>query len=156
MKKGLGLLFIALFAFVVTSLAATNGLPDDVAGYLGWHRANAQKSFEQSAHPTAKDIYYNDAAAESVMSKVFPHAEGSVFLKERTDPETLTVTTIYGMQKVAGFDSENGDWQYAVFERGEDGQFGGGWMAAADAAMCVGCHVNAKDKDYTFLSYLSN
>jgi hypothetical protein len=27
-------------------------------------------------------------------------------------------------------------------------------MSAENAGMCVGCHVKAKDTDYTFLSYL--
>jgi hypothetical protein len=58
-------------------------------------------------------------------------------------------------RKVAGFDPSGGDWQYALFERGEDGQFTGGWMGVESAAMCIGCHVNAQAKDFTFLTYLS-
>ena len=76
-------------------------------------------------------------------------------MKERVDPATLVVTTLYAMRKVADFDPENGDWQYAVFERVDAGAFEGGWMSAENAGMCVGCHVGAADSDYTFLSYLS-
>jgi hypothetical protein len=130
------------------------GLPDEVAEYFRWERANAQKSFEESAHPVAKDIYMNELAAETAYPSSFPYSEGSTFVKERMDPETLSVTTLYAMRKVAGFDPENGDWQYAVFEREDAGAFGGGWMSAENAGMCVGCHVQAKDTDYTFLSYL--
>jgi len=146
-----------ILASAALVLAQGTGLPEEVAGYLSWTRANAQKSFEESAHPVAKDIYFNEVAAQGFdgSSFSFPHAEGSVFVKERMDPEALSVTTLYAMRKVAGFDPENGNWQYAVFERGEDGTFGGGWMSAEGAAMCVECHRGAADKDYTFLSYLS-
>ncbi|MCA9839847.1 MAG: cytochrome P460 family protein [Trueperaceae bacterium] len=149
-------LIVGVIGFVSLALGAQNGLPDEIASYLSWHRGNSQKSFEESAHPVAKDIYFNDTAAETVMAQSFPHAEGSTFLKERTDPETLMVTTIYGMRKVANFDPANGDWQYAVFERADDGKFLGDWMEASSATMCIGCHTGAKDKDYTFLSYLDN
>ncbi len=157
MKRLIGLVIgLMVFGLWVVS-AAGNGLPDDLAGYLSWHRGNSQKSFAESAHPIAKDIYFNDTAAETVMSKNFPYAEGTVFLKERTDIETLMVSTIYGMRKVAGFDPANGDWQYAVFEReGSSGKFMGGWMESSGSAMCIGCHTTSKDKDYTFLTYLAN
>lgn len=55
------------------------------------------------------------------------------------DPATLSVTTLYAMRKVAGSGPENGNWQYAVFERA--GAFSGGWMSAENAGMCSGCHV---------------
>lgn len=155
MKRGLFVvgLLIALIALPVIATAQVN-LPEEIAGYLSWSRANSQKSFAQSAHPTAKDIYYNDAASDTMMSKTFPFAEGSVILKERTDPDTLTVTTLYTMRKEAGFSPDGGDWQYGVFERAEDGSFDGGWMSVENAAMCMGCHSGAAETDYAFLSYL--
>jgi hypothetical protein len=130
------------------------GLPGEVADYFTWERANPQKELEESAHPLVKDIYVNDAAAQGALEASFPYAEGSILVKERMDPETLQVTTLYAMRKVAGFDPDNGDWQYAVFEREDADAFGGGWMSAENAGMCVGCHVKAKDTDYTFLGYL--
>ena len=147
-------LLTVLALALVALVAAQTGLPEEVSGYLQWSRANPQKSFEESAHPVAKDIYYNEAAAPTLMSQTFPYAEGSIFIKERVDPETLLVTNLYAMRKVAGFDPDNGNWQYGVFERQDDGSFGNGWFAADNQAMCVGCHSGAADKDYTFLSYL--
>lgn len=145
---------IALFCFGLVLVLAQSNLPSEVADYLNWQRANPQKSFEASAHPVAKDIYYNDTAAETLMSQSFPYPEGSIFVKERMDPDTLSVTTIYAMRKVAGFDPDNGDWQYAVFERQEGGSFSSDWFSAESQTMCVGCHSGAAEKDYTFLSYL--
>jgi hypothetical protein len=148
--------FVVSLVGVLTVIAQGSALklPEEISGYLTWQRGNPQKSFEESAHPVAKDVYFNELAAASVSAGTFPHAEGSIFLKERMDPETLTVTTIYGMRKVAGFNASGGDWQYAMFERGEDGTFAGEWMSVEGAAMCIGCHVNAQDKDFTFLNYL--
>ena len=130
------------------------GLPEEVADYFRWERGNAQKSFEESAHPVAKDIYLNELAAETARASSFPYSVDSTFIKERTDPETLLVTTLYAMRKVEGFDPNNGNWQYGVFEREDAGAFGGGWMSVADAEGCIGCHTGAADTDYTFLSYL--
>ena len=153
----LGILFacltIAVFVPAVAQSAGP-GLPDELADYFTWTRANPQKDLEASAHPLIKDIYVDDTAAETVASSNFPYAEGSTLIKERMDPATLSVTTLYTIRKVAGFDPDNGDWQYGVLEREGAGAFTGGWMSAENAGMCVGCHVQAKDTDYTFLSYL--
>jgi hypothetical protein len=154
MKRFTVLVVILVLGIISIIALAQSGLPEDVAGYLTWQRANAQKSYEESAHPVAKDIYYNATADITIATGSFPHSEGSVFVKERMDPETLTVTTLYTMRKVPGFNADGGDWQYGLFERGEDGVLAGDWMSVEGAAMCVGCHVGAQATDYTFLNYL--
>lgn len=62
-------LILAGFFLVPVMLVAAQGtglgLPGDVTEYFTWERANAQKSFEESAHPVAKDIYMNELAAET-------------------------------------------------------------------------------------------
>ena len=152
-RNGLVVIAVLLGGAAVLAQGADLGLPDEFADYFTWERANPQKDLEESAHPLVKDIYVNDTAAKGALAS-FPYAEGSVFIKERMNPETLSVTTLYAMRKVAGFDPENNNWQYAVFEREDAGAFGGGWMSAENAGMCVGCHIKAEDTDYTFLSYL--
>jgi hypothetical protein len=147
--------FFLLSVTLVGAQSAALGLPDDIAEYFGWERANAQKSLEASAHPIAKDIYLNGSAAESVGSGSFPHAEGSIFVKESVDPEQLSVTVVSAMRKVADFNPDGGDWQYGMFERQDDGSFTGDWMSVAEAAMCAECHSSAAESDYTFLSYLT-
>lgn len=156
MKRLTGLVVVLVLGLIsVVMVLAQSGLPEDVTGYLTWQRANAQKSYEESAHPVAKDVYYNETAGITLAAGSFPHGEGSVFIKERMDPETLTVTTLYTMRKVVGFNPTGGDWQYGLFERGEDGVLAGDWMTVEGAAMCIGCHVGAQDKDFTFLNYLN-
>lgn len=145
---------ILLVSVAVLAQEAGSGIAEDVADYWSWERANAQKSVEETAHPVAKDIYFNEAAAPSMHEGTFPHAEGSIFVKESLDPMTLQVSVITTMRKVAGFNPDGGDWQYGRFERQEGSGFVGGWMNVESAAMCMGCHVDAADKDYTFLSYL--
>ena len=145
---------VLLLSVVVLAQEAAAGVAEDVAGYWSWERANVQKSFEPSAHPVAKDIYFNEAAGPSVHDGSFPHAEGSIFVKETLDAATLQVSVLTTMRKVAGFNPDGGDWQYGMFERQQDGSFMGGWMDVEGAAMCIGCHVDASAKDFTFLSYL--
>lgn len=152
--KGLIMIGVLLGGAAVLAQGTELGLPDEIADYFTWERANPQKDLEESAHPLVKDIYIDELAAQSALEATFPYGEGSTLIKERMDPETLNVTTLYAMRKVAGFDPENGDWQYAEFAREDTGAFSGGWMSAENAGMCVGCHVKAKDTDYTFLSYL--
>ena len=146
--------FVLVLVTLVGAQGAGLGLPEEVADYFRWERGNAQKSFEESAHPVAKDIYLNELAAETARASSFPYSADSTLIKERTDPETLQITTLYAMRKVAGFDPDNNNWEYGVFEREDTGAFGGGWMSVADASGCIGCHQGAADTDYTFLSYL--
>lgn len=153
-RNGLVVLVMLLSGAAVLAQGTSLGLTDEIADYFTWERANPQKDLEESAHPLVKDIYVNDVAAQGALGATFPYAEDSILIKERMNPKMLQVTTLYAMRKVAGFDPENSDWQYAVFEREDAGDFGGGWMSAENAGMCVGCHVKAQATDYTFLSYL--
>lgn len=145
--------FVTMFVTVGAQSAGLE-LPDELADYFTWERANPQKDLEESAHPLIKDIYADEVAAETVASSAFPYAEGSTLVKERMDPATLTVTTLYTMRKTAGFDPDNGDWQYGVFERENAGAFTGDWMDTEASSGCIGCHTSAAATDYTFLSYL--
>lgn len=145
-------------ALVVTLVAAQAMGGDHRPDYADWTRLNPQKNFITSAHPTAKDVYVNEVGAEAALTRSFPFPEGSELVKESIDTETLSVFVITAMRKVAGFDPANGDWQYGMFERMEDGSFGGTWIEAGTDmhAMCVTCHTGAAANDYAFLSYTGN
>ena len=144
-----------LTAFVLAIVVAQDAMMADRPEYADWTRLNPQKNFIQSAHPTAKDVYVNDVGRDAALERSFPFPEGSELVKESTDVDTLTVTVLTAMRKVAGFDPANGDWQYGMFERMEDGTFGGMWADVGTEMhlMCVGCHTGAADSDYAFLSY---
>jgi hypothetical protein len=147
-----------LAALAVTLVAAQATMGDHRPEYADWVRLNPQKNFITSAHPTAKDVYVNELGAQAALTATFPFPEGSELVKESTDTETLTVSVITAMRKVAGFDPDNGDWQYGMFERGQDGTFGGAWIETGTDMhqMCVSCHVGAAATDYAFLSYTGN
>lgn len=140
-----------VFAFVVAQDAMMDHRPD----YADWTRLNPQKNFIQSAHPTAKDVYVNDLGRDAAQERSFPFPEGSQLVKESVDVDTLTITVLTSMRKVVGFDPANGDWQYGMFERMDDGSFGGVWAEVGTEMhlMCVGCHTGAADTDYAFLTY---
>ena len=144
-----------LAALVLAFVVAQDAMMVDRPEYSDWTRLNPQKNFIASAHPTAKDIYVNDAGRDAALERSFPYPEGSELVKESIDVDTLDVTVMTVMRKVAGFDPDNGDWQYAMFERMDDGTFGGMWAEVGSDMhlMCVGCHTGAAATDYTFLSY---
>lgn len=145
-------------ALVATLVAAQAAMGDHRPDYADWTRLNPQKNFITSAHPTAKDVYVNDVGAEAALSRSFPFPEGSELVKESIDTDTLSVVVITAMRKVAGFDPVNGDWQYGMFERMDDGSFGGMWIEAGTDmhTMCVTCHTGAAANDYAFLTYTGN
>ena len=146
-----GVIAIAATAF------AQAGLPDELAGYLGWTRANADRINTPGGHRGSRDVYFNAPLAEAVLlgSFVYPFSEGTIFLNEGTDPATLTVTTLLARRKVAGFDPANGNWQYGVFRREGAGPLSGAWFAVAQQERCVACHVKARDQDYAFTPFTS-
>ena len=147
-----------IVALAVTWVAAQAAMGDQRPDYADWVRLNPQKNFIASAHPTAKDIYVNAIGAEAAQTRSFPYPVGSELVKESIDPATLSVFVITAMRKVAGFDPANGDWQYGMFERNDDGGFSGMWAETSSDMhqMCVTCHTRAAARDYTFLSYTGN
>ncbi len=149
-------LFLTAVLTALTAVAAQRAIADDsVDGYFSWTRLNPQRNFIQSAHDTPKDVYVNDVGAENAVTRSFPFPEGSVLVKEIMDEDMMTVAMLPSMRKVAGFDPDNGDWQYAMFQRQDDGSYMGEWLAADHDMhmMCVSCHTGAAANDYAFLNY---
>jgi hypothetical protein len=151
---------VLLAAAVAVSLTAVvvaqQGVSDDVDGYFSWTRLNPQRNFIESAHPAPKDVYVNDTGVQHALDRAFPFAEGTVLVKEVMDDDGLQVAMLPSMRKVAGFDPDGNDWQYAMFERQDDGSFAGEWVDVGTDmhAMCSSCHANASDNDYAFLTYM--
>jgi hypothetical protein len=141
---------------VVLAQAVAND--PDIGGCLCSTRLNPRRSVIASPHAATKDVFVDDAGGATDRAGDFPFAEGAVLVKESTDADTLTVEAITVMRKVAGFDPDNGDWQYAMFERQEDGTMDGMWFDTDHEmhAMCVGCHVGAAETDFAFLNYMGD
>ncbi|MER3444323.1 MAG: hypothetical protein C4333_09490 [Meiothermus sp.] len=141
---------VLVLAIVGVVSAKVAGLPEKYQGYTGWTRANVAKITAAGAHPSAKDVYVNLTADKLVGTDdkyKAPFAAGTVFIKERMDPDTLSVTTLYVMEKKS---AREGDWEWSVFERDGNGFKGG---VFANAAMCIGCHQEAKASDLIFTQF---
>src|SRR5262245_61639650 len=150
---------------------SANGL---IAGYKHWTQVNSEPLKISSwlsglcAIPSASQInmwekqnphhdkfvvvYVNDVGKEAMMEQrlpVFP--EGSVIVKEKltakdsTSPELLTVMR----KREAGYDPDNGNWEYLVFD-------GAGQKAQANGKLekCQACHLSQKATDYVARNYL--
>ncbi len=137
----LGLALLLGFGF---SLAQVAGLNTKIQNYLTWTRVNSSKVTQGGAHPAAKDVYVNIPANQLAAAYQRPFPAGTLFVKERTDPATLSVTTLYVMEKRSAAAK---DWSWSVFERKGD-RFEGGVFA--NAAMCIGCHEGAMATDMVF------
>ncbi len=147
--------FAIALATALAIAAAQGAMGAERPHYADWTRLNPQKNFIQSAHPEAKDVYVNAIGADAARARSFPFPAGSELVKESIDTDTLHVFVITAMRKVPGFDPDNGDWQYGMFERGETGEFAGMWAEVGTDMhmMCVSCHTGAAANDFVFLSY---
>ena len=97
-------------------------------------------------------VYVNESGRRAMMEQASPKfPEGSVIVKEKLSepssqtPELLTVM----IKREKGFNSETGDWEYAVFD-GTGTKLG----SRGKLSNCQGCHVSRPDTDYIFRTYL--
>lgn len=147
MKKWMLLLGLMMVGGV---LAQVTSLAENIRGYAGWTRVNVNKINTAGAHPLGKDVYVNlapDRLVGANGSYNLPFAQGTIFVKERVDPTSLTVTNIYVMQKRS---NSAGDWAWAAYER-KGNAFQGG--ALSNPAMCVDCHRQASATDQVFTAW---
>lgn len=140
----LGLLFVGVVVAQVANLA------ENIRAYASWTRVNVNKINSAGAHPMGKDVYVNlapDRLLGANGNYNLPFAHGTIFVKERVDPQTLQVTHIWVKQKRS---NNAGDWAWAAYER-KDNAFQGG--ALSNPAMCVDCHRQASTTDQVFTQW---
>jgi len=102
---------------------------------------------ESDAHNAYVDIYVNDIAKETYVKQKKEFPIGSIIIKplypteKREELARLTIM----MKMDRGYDSENGDWWYGVYdELGVDGWYQG------KIKSCIKCHKMVKHTDYLF------
>lgn len=140
----LGLLFVGAVVAQVASLA------ENIRNYASWTRVNVNKINTAGAHPLGKDVYVNlspDRLLRADGSYNLPFAQGTIFVKERVDPQTLQVSNVWVMQKRS---NNAADWVWAAYER-KDNAFQGGVLS--NPAMCVDCHRQASATDQVFTQW---
>lgn len=81
-----------------------------------------------------------------------PLQPGSIVVKEKHYSSKSEMTAYALMiKREAGYDVNNGDWQYVFVEAGAEPKVSEGKLAN-----CIQCHQGAKDTDYLFKFYLSD
>jgi hypothetical protein len=95
--------------------------------------------------------WVNDVGAESYANGEVPVPVGTVVVKEHF-PVTESgmaaeeVAAYLVMRKMdAGYDAEHGDWYYAMVDLASHEA-----KAQGKVGMCIGCHINAADRDFLF------
>jgi hypothetical protein len=101
----------------------------------------------QSPHGQFHEIYIDNvlAGALPIASRVAPN--GSIIVKENFD-SNLKPTNVTVIAKVAGYDSEHGDWFWAAFD--PDGKV----QAEGKVTLCIDCHSGMKANDYVIVRRL--
>ena len=163
MKK---LFLTALIASALCSMIFASGGGEDTnatdpgmfADYTSWTKVNAESITGDTtgalgkAHEGTKgirEVYVNSAGeAVSFGNAAFPYPVGSIIVKESYKAEGgakggLSNSTIM-IKRESGYDSENGDWEYAMLTAK------GKVQSQGALGTCTGCHSAAADSDYVF------
>ena len=110
------------------------------------HKLNTE-ALESNAHRAWFDIYVNTLAKKAYVEKLSLFPVGSIVLKPLyPDPPRSKIAKLTIMIKMEkGYDAENGDWWYGVYdETGMEGWYQGKIQS------CIKCHSKAKKTDYMF------
>ena len=117
--------------------------------FPGWRNLHklTTEALESMDHNAWFDIYINTLAKKSYLGKLSLLPVGSIVVKplypDQKRSETSKLTIMIKMEK--GYDRENGDWWYGVYdETGMEGYYRGKIQS------CIECHTQAKETDYMF------
>ncbi len=129
-----------------SDLAATGV---DFSDWQNWTKVSSA-AFQSKGHKSAKwvEVYVPADQANGYTSLSAPFAKGTAVVKTHLaddggKPGSVMALTV--MAKMGpGYDSENGDWYYAMLSADGDSAKAQGKMQA-----CIGCHDSA-DKDVLF------
>ena len=156
----LALLSLAALSGCLSSLGDRDGLTTDhFAEFESWHKVNAEpligpadgllrgKHLERDG---VREVYANDIAREVFEGRAdLPFPEGSIVVKDTfylTDEggigERWNITVM--KKREAGYDPDNGDWEYATAGPRKDIRVRGRWN------LCIDCHLDALSTDYVF------
>ena len=127
--------------------------------YTGWYVVTGDISDflpSQSPHGPVVRIFVNEVAEAALTSPDFDDVlpYGSIIVKEAYQTEGATpenpgdVTALTVMYKVEGYDPDNGDWLWLA--AAPDGSE---IMAEGAVEMCIECHAQEGNVDYTLFPY---
>ncbi len=128
-----------------------------MSGYRSWPSYPDLGGFQDGQSPHGKFLKYhiNSAASNNHRN---PGA-GSIIVKENymsASPSALGAITV--MEKVPGYDPENGDWFWVKFApdgsvmKNPKGMSLAGRVAKGMEQGCIACHANADGGDFLFIN----
>ena len=135
-------------------LVALPGLPDDIAGYEGWLKLNAQPippAPGGDPHRGTKNVYVNQTREKIAPNgeQQFPYPDGTIVVKEATRPDKDFIGLVAVMWKEAGKHPDAGDWRFEEYLRNApDADF----RLAFEGTVCTGCHSGAAATDFVFVT----
>ena len=151
----LPLIFNILFTLNLSASGTDNDevivKQDDKSQFTFSRWKNLQKinteALVSADHNAWFDIYVNTIAKKAYVEKLSLLPVGSIIVKplypDEQRSETSKLTIMLKMEK--GYDKENGDWWYGVYdETGMEGGYQG------KIKSCIECHTQAKETDYMF------
>ena len=151
-NRGAARAALAWAACAAVGVAGASCGPKSGDFYAGWHRWKKMTAapFLSEGHVAGKflvDVYVNDVGAAAYAAKKGPYPVGTVIIKKHFHDEGGKpghAALLTSMEKKApGYDSENGDWEYA--KASPDGKV----ELRGKEPICVTCHTTA-DSDYVF------
>lgn len=133
---------------LVTTACASLGTPEDQAhveelwtsieGYQEWPQFDGFEgiTFGDTVHGDWVQVWVNDVGAADPQGLPY----GTIVVKEGYDDEAGTKKrNITVMERIEGYDPENGDWFYAQYnKKGTPG-------AAGKVGFCIDCHDDVPD-----------
>ena len=103
-------------------------------------------------------VYLDEEEDEEAQSANFiKYPEGTIFLKEHyvaiEGKPAAPVSTVIMKKREKGYDSKNGDWEYAQFAVDGSVIMKGDSKAPAVKQNCAACHKGMAERDYIFASF---
>ena len=118
--------------------ALAEALWSSMSGYSSWNQLKDWTGVVLSADGTHGDyvqIWANDAAYDAIL-KGDAMPDGAILVKEGYDDDGGTsLKGLTAMQKIDGYDADNGDWFWAQFDADS-----GAASSAGALSGCYGCH----------------
>lgn len=156
---------VAIFAVALVSCSTTDPNATSVSefsGYEAWTKVNAEPITGDRTGTLGRNIHEGEAGFRDVFvnpvgqavatgAQDGPYPVGTIVVKNSYAGDNGQIGDLSGVtvmvKRDAGYDSENGDWEYVNLSADLDVK-GQGLLNG-----CISCHSAAADRDYIFGGY---
>ena len=130
-----------------SSAKAPPGLPRYVAGYKQWYKLNRRPLPPRASdpHQGTKNVYASRRPRRRGVRIRYPY--GTIVVKEARRPGKRYIGLVAIMRKLRGSNPEHNDWKFVEYARDAPGAR---FETIASGAVCSGCHVGARKRDYVW------